>query len=280
MNKPRYAFATGVVAALLASSQPSFGQTQMLDSKTPLSDRLASLEAEVRANRDRAEVANLFSRYMFLHNAFEDKQIIPLWAKEGTPGMSAEYSNLGRYTSYDSIMEYHRNRPNPTGKLIFHYVSNPVIEIAGDGKTAKGMWIMTGLESGLTKPEHAANMPDWMHVPEILVDGKRVWMHKVYAKYGIDFIRQDGEWKIWHFRCFEVAREPYGMGWIPWAATAEHGGFNSELMYIGDDGRPVFMPKPDESALTNANPYRIDGGQTLDARIPEPYFTFSDTFSY
>ena len=245
-----------------------------------LLERIARLEREVRANADWAEISNLFSRYMHLHNAFQDAQIIPLWAAEGTPGMAAEYSNLGRYTTYDSIMEYHRNRPNPVGKLIFHDISSPVIVVAGDGQTAKGMWIMTGLESGLTAPENAERMPDWMHVPDLLVAGKRVWMHRVYAKYGIDFIRQDGGWKIWHFRCFEVAREPFGMGWIPWAAEAGHGGFHSELMYVGDDGRPVFMPPADAPALTVGNPYRVDGGQTLDLRPPEPYFTFSETFSY
>lgn len=177
-------------------------------------------------------------------------------------------------------MEYHRNRPNPTGKLIFHELSTPVIEVAGDGQTAKGMWIMTGLESGLTKPEHAANMPGWVHMPEVIVDGKRVWMHNIYVKYAIDFIKQDGVWKIYHFRCFEVVREPYGMGWIPWASFADHRGFNSELMYIGDDGRPVFMPKANEPARIKANPYSIHGGQTLDVRPPEPYRTFSETFSY
>lgn len=267
-------------AALALSPSRAIAQQLAQSDLATLTARLAALEAQSLANHDRQEVTNLFSRYMFLHNAFEDQQIILLWAKEGTPGMSAEYSNLGRYTTYDSIMEYHRNRPNPIGKLIFHYLADPVVEVAGDGETAKGMWIMTGLESGLTKPEHAEQMPDWMHVPNLIVDGKRVWMHKVYAKYGVDFIKQDGEWKIWHFRCFEVAREPYGMGWIPWAAEAEHGGFNSELMYIGDDGRPVFMPEPDGPALIDANPYRIDRGQTLDAPLPEPYYTFSETFSY
>jgi len=279
MNRISTLIAVASVSVLAFHMPPVVAQNERESTHT-LDKRIAALEAQAQANEDRAEVANLFSRYMYLHNAFEDEQIIPMWAKEGTPGMSAEYSNLGRFTTYDSIMEYHRNRPNPTGKLIFHYLSNPVIEVAGDGETAKGMWIMTGLESGLTKPEHASNMPDWMHVPEVLVDGKRVWMHKVYAKYGIDFIKQDGEWKIWHFRCFEVTREPYGMGWIPWAAQANHAGFNSELMYVGDDGKPVFMPPTDGPALIEANPYRIDGGQTLDAPIPEPYETFSETFSY
>lgn len=268
----------GMALALIPAGATA--QSARQPSPAQLLERLDKLEAETRAANDRWAVANLFARYMYLHNAFEDEQIIPLWAKEGTPGMSAEYSNLGRYTTYDSIMEYHRNRPNPVGKLIFHELSTPIIEVAGDGQTAKGMWIMTGLESGLTKAEHAANMPDWVHMPDVMVDGKRVWMHNVYVKYAIDFIKQDGEWKIWHFRCFEVVREPYGMGWIPWAAVADHGGFNSELMYIGDDGRPVFMPKADEPARIKANPYSIHKGQTLDARPPEPYRTFSETFSY
>lgn len=64
-----------------------------------LQERLEKLEAEARAANDRWAVSNLFSRYMYLHNAFQDAQIIPLWAKEGTPGISAEYSNLGRYTT-------------------------------------------------------------------------------------------------------------------------------------------------------------------------------------
>ena len=249
--------------------------------------RIAQLEAQVaelarvaQSSRDRGELSNLFSRYMYLHNAFQDEQIIPLWAKKGTPGVSAQYSNIGRYTDWDGIMAYHRNRPQPVGKLLFHYLASPVIEVAGDGQTAKGMWIMTGLESGLTLPEHAAAMPDWMHVPDLTVDGKKVWMHKVYAKYGVDFIKQDGAWKIWHFRCFETAREPYGMGWIPWAARAQDESFNQDLMYIGDDGRPVFMPRPDAPSLEPGNPYRTDRAQTLDARIPEPYRTFSETFSY
>jgi hypothetical protein len=267
------------MAALAAAVTPAAAQERR-EMHAQVMERLDRLERQAQASEDRGEIENLFSRYMYLHNAFQDEQIIPLWAREGTPDIAAEYSNLGRYTTYDSIMEYHRNRPNPTGKLIFHELSTPVIEIAGDGQTAKGMWIMTGLESGLTRPEFAEHMPEWMHVPEIMVDGERVWMHEVYAKYGIDFILQDGEWRIWHFRCFEVARSPFGMGWIPWAAQAEHGGFNSDLMYIGDDGQPVFMPQPDAPAQTEANPYRIDGGQTLDARLPEPYYTFSETFSY
>lgn len=244
-----------------------------------LEKQVQALAASASASRDRAAVENLFSKYMYLHNAFRDTDIIPLWAKKGTPGIRAQYSNLGVYTQWNSIMSYHQGRPSPVGKLLHHYVTTPVIEVAGDGQTAKGLWIVNGLKSGLTDPEHAKNMPAWMFEKE-MVGGKKVWMHNVYLKYGVDFIKQDGEWKIWHFHCFEVARAPYSMGWIPWAAAAQNDSFNSDLMYVGEDGRPVFMPKVDGPAKVLGNPYRTDTAQRLDARPPEPYRTFSETFEY
>jgi len=258
--------AWGLAAGLLTSGAlvaPAHAQTD--ETVSQLAQQVAQLQKQSDAARDRQQVENLFSRYMYLHNAFEDEQIIPLWAAEGTEGMSAQYSNLGKYTQYEKIMEYHRGRPSPIGKLLFHYITTPVIEVAGDGKTAT---------------EHAANMPDWMFEPNVEVDGKKVWMHNVYLKYGIDFIKQDGEWKIWHFHCFEVARAPYSMGWIPFAAAAQDDSFNFDLMYVGDDGAPVFMPETDEPATVLNNTYRTDTAQHLEARIPEPYNTFSETFSY
>lgn len=277
----RYLSGRVVPAALLAATSLAVpAQAQTSDSLSQLAQKVAQLEDDAETARDHQAVENLFSRYMYLHNAFEDEQIIPLWAKEGTPGMSAQYSNLGKYTQYDKIMEYHRGRPSPIGKLLFHYVTTPVIEVAGDGQTAKGLWIVNGLESGLTAPEHAKNMPEWMFEPNVEVDGKKVWMHNVYLKYGIDFIKQDGEWKIWHFHCFEVARAPYSMGWIPFAAAAQDDSFNFDLMYVGENGRPIFMPETDEPATVLNNTYRTDTAQKLEARIPEPYETFSETFSY
>jgi hypothetical protein len=117
-----------------------------------------------RAN-DRGEIENLFSRYMYYHNAFQDESIIPMWVKEGTEGIHAQYTNAGIYTTYESVIRYHQGRPTPVGKLLLHYTTTPVIEVAGDGETAKGVWIMTGCESGLTTHEEATKMPDFMFSP-------------------------------------------------------------------------------------------------------------------
>lgn len=278
MNRPiRLPARLLAAAAALALVSPAVAAEA--DKVAALERQVAELAAQANASRDRGQVENLFSRYMYLHNAFRDTEIIPLWARKGTPGIRSQYSNLGTYTNWDSITAYHRDRPAPAGKLLFHYVTTPMIEIAGDGQTAKGLWIVNGLESGLTDPEHAKSMPAWMFEKE-MVAGKKVWMHNVYLKYGIDFIKQDGQWKIWHFHCFEIARAPYSMGWIPFAAVAQDDSFNFDLMYIGENGRPVFMPKPDGAVTVKNNTYRTDTPQGLEARPPEPYRTFSETFEY
>ena len=181
---------------------------------------LATLREEVAAVRapdrpaaqDRGAVENVFNRYMYLHNAFQDEQIIPLWVKRGTEGIRARYTNAGEYTEYDSVIRYHQGRPSPVGKLILHATTTPVIEVAADGKTAKGVWLMAGTESGLTDPEVAKEFPDMYSPGEVL--GKKVWAHWVWCKYAIDFLKQDGEWKIWKFRCYELARAPFEENWI------------------------------------------------------------------
>ncbi len=38
------------------------------------------------------------------------------------------------------------------------------------------------------------------------VDGRKVWAHWVWCKYGVDFLKPDGRWRIWRFRCFETPR--------------------------------------------------------------------------
>ncbi len=111
-----------------------------------------------------------------------------------------------------------------------------MIEVGADGETAKGIWIMAGLESGLMDPEVAKGVPPWV-LSGGDVDGKPVWAHWVWCKYGVDFIKQDGEWRIWHFRCYEVARAPFNRDWISFAKDNQES-HDSQLAWFGDDGVP------------------------------------------
>jgi len=290
------AISRAVAATLLLTAPASHAADADLANRVAtLESRIATLETGLvqtdhNAQRalDRGAVENVFSNYMYLHNAFHDEDIKTLWAKRGTPGISAEYSNTGVYTRYDSIMAYHSGRPDPIGKLIFHYVTTPSIQIAADGKTAKGLWIVAGVESGLMSPEQAAHMPSYMleqhETGGTDVHGKKVWAHWLQIKYGVDFIRQDGEWKIWHFRCFEVSRARFDRNWISMAAemqdSAANSKYNADLMYLGDDGKPVFMPPVDGPPKSTAYPYRPDHAMELQPALPVPYDTFNHTFEY
>jgi hypothetical protein len=260
----------------------------MTDTTTDLS--VAQLQAELATLReqlgeatrlarraaDRGEIENLFSRYMYLHNAFQDEQIIPLWVAQGTPGIRARYTNAGQYTTWESVTRYHRGRPAPAGKLILHATTTPVIEVAGDGETAKGVWLMAGTESGLTDPEVAKGSPDFMYSPGE-VQGKKVWAHWVWCKYAIDFLRQDGQWRIWKFRCYELARAPFEENWVSFGEKNQDA-FDLDLMYFGDDGEPVFMPPADEPVKDTNHPYSPSTVQRLEPAPPIPHDTFIDTY--
>ena len=201
---------------------------------------------------------------MYYHNAFRDDLIIPLWVKPGTEGIRARYTNAGVYTTYESVIRYHQGRPKPIGKLILHYTTTPVIEVAAGGETAKGVWIMAGCESGLTAPEVAEKQPAYMFSPDV-VQGKRVWAHWVWCKYAVDFLRQDGEWKIWKFRCYELSRAPFEENWISFAEKNAEA-FDLDLMYFGDDGKPVFMPPADRAGSKPL--FAVSPGDAADTGAP------------
>lgn len=288
------ALALAALAALstAAAAEPpaDAGRIAALEARlAELTTRLEAADRTAERARDRGEIENLFAHYMYLHNSFQDERIKPLWVKRGTPGVSAQYSNVGVYTDYDKIMAYHSGRPSPVGKLILHYLTTPMIEVASDGATAKGVWIAAGVESGLMSKEQAAQAPAFLfekgEASGNEVHGKRVWAHWVQMQYALDFIHEDGGWRIWHFRCFELSRARFDQNWIATAAevqdSAKNATFNADLMYLGNDGRPVFMPKPDGAPKSLAYPYRPDAAIEPDnPPLPVPYRTFRDTFEY
>jgi hypothetical protein len=95
-------------------------------------------------------------------------------------------------------------------------------------------------------PGRAERIPAFFFAKEE-VDGRKVWAHWVWCKYGVDFLKQDGQWRIWRFRCFEVARAPYDENWIAFAAH-ERAQYEAKLMYFGDDGKPAGSGVPSKAA--------------------------------
>ena len=138
------------------------------------------------------------------------------------------------------------------GSLDVNNFTTPIVELAEDMQTAKGLWYyMRGNtnydETGI------ATYHQWG------------WM-------GIDFIYEDGAWKIWHMVNAEDLNFRAGTTWVE---KAEPLPVLPEYAAIAD----FKFPEPNVSAEV----YELwhDRRKNVDfPGVPQPYHSFADTFTY
>jgi hypothetical protein len=153
------------------------------------------------------------------------------------------------------LREKTKTLPLKAGSMILHAVSTPLIEVAADLKTAKGMFYSPG------------------YVTTIEAAGKP-YSRWVMQRYAVDFINENG-WKIWHlfigvdYVC-DVGNRPYQQSPVPAynkpLPLLEGIGFGSEFIPPYD----IEVPALYSSAL----------GWCGYPPEPEAYETFSETYSY
>jgi hypothetical protein len=135
------------------------------------------------------EVQNLMGRYAHLghlrgegtlRELFAMKQKDVFWktpyGPTGPEGMEKRFVNPGEKAPGEA-----------PGQLHVHAMFSPVIEVAADGKTAQGVWDSFG-----PNLSNATDVGSWL-----------------WVKYGVDFIKEDGQWKIWHMQVFALFNTPY-----------------------------------------------------------------------
>lgn len=143
------------------------------------------------------------------------------------------------------------------GNTSFRTLTTPIIVIAGDGKTAKAFWYTIGWSADIRNGQ-----------------GDSSWSME---KYGIDFLKEDGAWKIWHFHVYNDWDVPMGKDL---AQNAIEKSKNPQQMPGGGmkakEGYEQYF-----EAKTFNEPYSVNRTPNpLNPRPPVPYCTFSDTFSY
>lgn len=79
------------------------------------------------------------------------------------------------------------------GRMMISDFCTPIVEVAGDGKTAKGLWISPGLEAHRT------------------ADGSQGWW--TWCKFAADFLLTEDGWKIWHLGKYLYFSTEYGKSW-------------------------------------------------------------------
>ena len=122
--------------------------------------------------------------------------------------------------------------------------TTPLIQVAFDEKSAKGLWLVLG------------------ETTEVYGDGPKAgWL---LGRCGMDFVKEAGQWRIWHMTFFTDFETPVGKNW------------GTDIMYP-HEGIPI--PAPTESGTYYQN-YSKDYVSRLIPAIPKPYDTFANTFSY
>ena len=217
---------------------------------------------------DRIEIRNLMGRLtnkVLLH--LEDEIVDAYWAKEAptpTLGLNDGYYDAitanveaqsqamkARFPEY--LGQYSDIELHGVGTLIIDALANCYIEQAEDGKTAKGLWYIVGCDNDLTE-----------------VGPHSTWG---YGMMAADFVKEADGWKLWHLLDVQELDTPCAQNWVTdracqYPVMGEFAGLaNLKLP-------PLSVEKP---VYTVYSPERVYSG-TL--RIPEPYVTFADTFSY
>jgi hypothetical protein len=148
---------------------------------------------------------------------------------------------------------------------VMHTSTTPLIEIAGDGQTAQGAWYSPGV--GI--------MPN-------LVDGKvKLTPVMFWEKYGGDFVKENGQWKIWHLQMAYdfvpglpaemVADLNKKLGELAWKGLA--GGAAVEAGERMGGELPPGFSKP-KYVYPAYSPQRA---AVIWPNLPKPYYTWGET---
>lgn len=138
------------------------------------------------------------------------------------------------------------------GSLAARPVTTPVIELSGDGETAKGLWYVTGEVFELTEAGPLS---------------VRTW-----GRLAVDFIREDRGWRIWHMLWLEDIHTPCGESWTDAEQLRAR---LPEFAALGDFTFPA--PNVPEKLFER---YHKNRPVPAFPPVPEPYGTFGETFSY
>lgn len=157
--------------------------------------------------------------------------------------VSVEFSDSGVFRGHDRITELYgafeatRNLP---GFFIMHMSTNPYIEIAEDGMSARSHWLSPGASYN---------------------GGRSSW---IFGPYYVNYVKENGEWRILRSNLVPVFRNPYEYSW---GDAPDHG----TVRVLGlEPDEPITLYRPfnevrDETDIFSEHPDLPEPYQSLDA---------------
>jgi hypothetical protein len=215
-----------------------------------------SLQKEIQRLKDLHEVQEVMSRYFHWHTAGLHKECYDKLFAKKQPDVRAEIADWGRWEGPEAVKNLYYKvltaaEGDRKGQMFVHSIDTPSIQIAGDGKTAKGVWFSPGHETAK-------------------VNGKlqAFWC---WSYFGTDFIKEDGVWRIWHYHCYAMFRVPFEQSWVE---------FTSKPSVSTGEGPQIPEGAGPNKPFTYFNEYTPTSVRELVPAPPEPYETFDQAKAY
>lgn len=219
---------------------------------------MQSVEQRIEKLEAVHEVENLVGRYEFWHAANLHKKCLGLFALD-TPGVKVEM-DWGAFEERAGVERFFLGYHGPhdaenadadlQGDMHVHTQTTPVIEIAADLQSAKGVWMSPGHETIPLGPNGAK---------------KAFW---IWLKYGFDFVKENAQWKIWHMSVYCNFICPYETSWVDMAPMPPRRKMPESI------GPDRYLPDPPPWR------YGIDRPQVNVPAPPEPFASFDPAKSY
>jgi len=234
-------------------------------------------EQLVKRWEDYNEIENIMGRLTYNEIVKKSDYIWDTFWCKNMPDPCLGFNN-GYYKGYDAIGEYYsalkdldiikakvaqKIHPEELGSVAPEDIrgvgginvlnfTTPVIELAADGKTAKGMWYLMGGSGDFYTEEGPRGTNRW-------------------GRVAVDFIREDTGWKIWHMLVVLDIDSKMGSNWADTAGKIVDPTYKKITEFS--------MPAPN----VPQNVYELyHSRRRIKAfpKVPRPYTTFSTTFSY
>ena len=177
------------------------------------------MTAEEKMERlwDKEQIRSLMNRYEYYGYGRVWERVPDMFAKRDDIWIDCE--GFGVFEGAKGIETFfvhwhHSMEGDAEGILTLHSTTTEVIEVAEDGMTAHGLWLSPGAETR-RRADNGEHEAFW-----------------IWGLYAIDFIKEDGEWKFWHFRIPHLLLCDYHHSWVD---------LDGETMGkdVGNNGRPT-----------------------------------------
>ena len=199
---------------------------------------LENLAARLRKVEDLLEIQQLQSQYAYWLFTQQYDQIADHCFAQRADGVAIEFSDSGVYQGIEGVRRIFKafaaTRSIP-GFFTLHMTVNPYIVIAVDGQSAKSVWLSPGAAAS------------------------RAGARWIWGPYYVDYVREDGCWKIRSTVFAPLFRNRYEHSWVE---ETDHGSVKGPFAACPPDAPPTLYRPYDKDQTDLFKDY---------PELPEPF---------